>query len=397
MAESTSAARSELEALIAELEIEARSDAETRPVTRRHEVPASAENFTVDWLTDVLCADVPDARVLSFTLRGAASTHTQRRAIELDYNAAGEQAGLPRRLFSKSTPFGGRAIVRISGATGNEIGFFNQIDRRTGLETPHAFHAAYDHRSMRSMILMEDADARGATFLDVSDPWTVDMVKGVLAELAILHARWWESPDLDAPFDWLKPSSQFNGDLDDILDFERVSMIGVDAAADILPAAITGDKPGLWAAFKHSLALSDRAPRTLLHGDIHPGNTYTLPNGRMGLCDWQCTVKGVWARDVAYVITSFLPADQRPLVERDLLAFYLDRLRAGNAPAPNFDDAWRLYRLQTLHAFMSWAFTYGMALTQIEMQPPQICREMLRRMGTAIDQLDTLAALAEAD
>lgn len=383
-------------ALQAEILALADTAGETTPVTRADQVPASAAMITPQWLTAILCADTPGAEVEAIHLQHATATHTQRRAMDILYNSAGTDAGLPRRLFSKSTAVGGRAIVRVSGATANEVGFLNLVDRRTGLETPHARYAAYDERSMRSMILMEDVTGRGAHFFTLADEMSVDTAKGILAQLATLHARWWDAEELDGEFRWLKSSSAFNFDIHDLLDYERVSMIGIDAAIDVLPPALAARKGEIWAAYEHSLRLSDRGARTFLHGDIHPGNTYKMPDGSMGLCDWQCTVKGNWARDVAYAITSFLPAGQRPLVERDLIAFYLDRLRVGGAPAPAMVDAWQAYRTQTLHSFISWAFTLGMALTVIEMQPPDICREILRRKGAAIDQLGTLAALAEA-
>jgi len=37
----------------------------------------------------------------------------------------------------------------------------------------------------------------------------------------------------------------------------------------------------------------------LLHCDVHPGNSYVTGDNRMGLCDWQCVVRGGWARDIA--------------------------------------------------------------------------------------------------
>src|SRR5579863_2243095 len=60
-------------------------------VRRRDEVPPSAEAISAEWLSDVLCRNVPGAAVESFELQGAVSTHTQRRGLILRYNAAGQQ------------------------------------------------------------------------------------------------------------------------------------------------------------------------------------------------------------------------------------------------------------------------------------------------------------------
>ena len=69
-----------------------------------------------------------------------------------------------------------------------------------------------------------------------------------------------------------------------------------------------------------------RAPRTVLHGDVHVGNTYFVPGQRGGVLDWQLMLHGSWVVDVGYLLTSALEPDVRARHERDLLAEYLARL-----------------------------------------------------------------------
>src|SRR3546814_13677862 len=78
--------------------------------------------------------------------------------------------------------------------------------------------------------------------------------------------------------------------------------------------------------------------RTLLHGDTHLGNIYLLPDGRAGLLDWQLVVRGHHMHDVNYIVTTALSIGDRRNHERDLLAYYLDCLKAhGVAGAPDLD------------------------------------------------------------
>src|SRR3546814_3619924 len=85
--------------------------------------------------------------------------------------------------------------------------------------------------------------------------------------------------------------------------------------------------------------------RTLLHGDTHLGNIYLLPDGRAGLLDWQLVVRGHHMHDVNYIVTTALSIGDRRNHERDLLAYYLDRLKAhGVAAAPDFVESWTEYK-----------------------------------------------------
>lgn len=76
----------------------------TRPKARSiDDVPVSGEEIAPEWLTAVLCRDVPDAEVLSFSTSNGSRGTSTRVAIRVDYNDVGTQAGLPTELFAKTT------------------------------------------------------------------------------------------------------------------------------------------------------------------------------------------------------------------------------------------------------------------------------------------------------
>ncbi len=64
---------------------------------------------------------------------------------------------------------------------------------------------------------------------------------------------------------------------------------------------------GIEAAFWNLQERVSREPITVLHGDPHPRNTYTLPDGRMGVLDWQLIRRGSWSHDVGYALIGALP------------------------------------------------------------------------------------------
>ena len=74
------------------------------PVTRADEVPATVDQLTAEWLTAVLTDGTPGAAVRDFALGGGSDGTSSRRAITVHWNDAGVAAGLPRDIYSKSTP-----------------------------------------------------------------------------------------------------------------------------------------------------------------------------------------------------------------------------------------------------------------------------------------------------
>ncbi|GAC1637254.1 MAG: hypothetical protein NVS4B6_06500 [Mycobacterium sp.] len=109
---------------------------------------------------------------------------------------------------------------------------------------------------------------------------------------------------------------------------------------------------------------------------------------RGGLLDWQLALRGNWALDVGYILSTALTPEQRATHERDLLTGYLDRLSAlGVADAPSFDEAWHRYRQSVLYGIAMWLITPGGVHSE------EVQAENLRRCLAAGEDLDTLAAL----
>ena len=102
--------------------------------------------------------------------------------------------------------------------------------------------------------------------------------------------------------------------------------------------------------------------------------------------DWQLVQRGPWYLDVGYHIGCTLSAEERRRTEWDLLAHYLDRLRAEGADAPSWDDARHLIGLGLVYGFFLWAITLKVA--------PTITTAMLGRLGSAVADHDAYASVA---
>jgi hypothetical protein len=77
----------------------------TRPrPTDRDTAPGRPDRLTEAWLTDALYRDHPGAHVTGFSLGEPDNGSTSRQRLTVTYDAAGEAAGLPTTMFTKSTP-----------------------------------------------------------------------------------------------------------------------------------------------------------------------------------------------------------------------------------------------------------------------------------------------------
>ncbi|MFA5630135.1 MAG: hypothetical protein WC997_01380 [Porticoccaceae bacterium] len=367
-----------------------------RPTTL-DEVPPSPQALTVEYLTAVLCGDHPGARVTAVALGEESAGSGNRCALRLGYNAAGQAAGLPTHLFHKcEKDFYVRLHLRRLDIDRNEPMFYSRIQPELDIETPRAYHAAFDERSCRLSLLMDDVvHSQGATFFEVNTPIARSDIEGMLAILADLHASYWGSARLDSEFSWLMDPLTYAGKLIEGMELEQLTVNGLARAAEVLPASLVGRKDDIWNAFLKAVAISARKPHTYLVGDPHLRNFYRTADDRIGLADWQVTMKGAWSHDYVYTLVTSLPIAERRLWEKELLAFYLARLTERGAPAPTFDDAWELYRRQTLYTLVGWLVTIGFGALQPSMQPDSESLEIIQRAAQAVEDLDSLRLLLE--
>ena len=128
----------------------------------------------------------------------------------------------------------------------------------------------------------------------------------------------------------------------------------------------------------------------LTHNDVHLENCYLIPQGELGVNDWQNCCKGNWSRDFAYCLATGTAPAKRRAWERELLQYYRDQLCARGGPRLVFDDAWQLYRQQRFAALAWWPGTLGQPPEALAMPPPATSLALIRRIVIAIDDLAAL-------
>lgn len=355
--------------------------------------PTESRELTPELLTAALRPLSPGVEVSGLEVveeahcdTGSAST-AGRAVLDLDYEA-GRDAGLPERVVLKTV------LVRPGAPASmyeNEVRFYSELRPTLDVEAPRVFATSFDPHTESFGVVMEDLRQRGASFPNATLAMNRLQIESVLGELAALHARFWQSPRFggDLAWVWTPLSGGFHdfmrGPGNEFLEFQvQRSEIKQETLAR-LGRSFDQTRDALW----HAQEIIATEPVTLLHGDTHFGNTYLLPGDRVGLLDWQLMQRGRWSHDVTYILMTALDIEFRRKHERELLAFYLDRLEQGGvADAPTLDSAWQLYRQTAI-----WGFLIGWMITPVENYGDAILRANLERLTTAVEDLETFAAL----
>ncbi|MCP3799687.1 aminoglycoside phosphotransferase family protein [Allokutzneria sp. A3M-2-11 16] len=360
------------------------------------DIPVSGKEITTEWLTTVLCAEHPGASVTAFRTEDVSSGTSTRWRITVTYNEIGRATDLPEVFFVKTTRgFKQRLTLSLAHVLDGEPNFFKHLRPQLGIEAARGFHGAADLASGRSISLMEDITAtKGATFCTPKTPISRAEIEELLATMAHWHARYWDSDELSGHA-WLKPPSGHFHNLDKLIGFAKRAEVGAQRARSVIPDSLISLQDKLYRGLERSLEIASEGPLTLLHGDSHIGNTYRTAEGRMGFTDWQIVMRGSWAYDFAYTVNSGLDIEDRRAWGRELLEFYLDRLSAAGAAAPDPDAAWLAYRQQAFFPYFVWLATIGHSAIQPKYQPDEVSRGIIERAATALVDLDGLAALEE--
>lgn len=364
-------------------------------VRSAEDIPSSYEAFTAPWLTSIICADHPDARVTDFSLGEVDDGTSNRRRVYLNYNAAGDAAGLPKSVFCKAAQGLANRLILSNGGTLSEVIFYNHIRDRLDIDAPRAFHAAYDPESFASIIVLEDM-AADVEFCSERTAIDKEMAQSQLQLLATLHGSFYESELFDKE---LSQVLTWQGRFRSLIarhDMEETCVNGFAAAEAVIPPKLFAQADRIWEATLASVNRHDELPATLNHGDVHLKNWYIRERPRMGLSDWQALNRGHWSRDLAYVIGTSLTIEDRRNWEMELIRFYLEQQEAAGAPRTTFDDALTNYRQQMFGALAFWTQTMAPTAEMPMMQPEDTTLPFIERLSHAIEDWDCLSAFESA-
>ncbi|HSW12055.1 MAG TPA: phosphotransferase [Solimonas sp.] len=342
--------------------------------------------LSAEWMTAVVSRHHPGARVASVTRTGGSDGTSSRAVFKLAYS---EGAG-PTSLFAKTKGNWLRRAFQWMTENAFIEGRLVESGVALPLEHPKFYFGAVDRIHLNDMVVMEDVLQRGATLNDATRPLKVKDVENGLRGLARLHSRYWGyTQDTHPQLGWVRPWKASRS-------FKFLVMLGcrrgIPKLGAHLPAQVTamGAKAitDCWVRHLNSVNLG---PMTLLHGDAHVGNTYSLPDGALGFFDWAVMRRGHWSFDVGYFIVSALAEDDRRRHAADLVELYRQALEIPEQECPTKEEAWLRFRSSMPYGLAIWITTGA----EDHYQKPEICANLSRRFASAFLELDTEGALQE--
>ena len=281
-------------------------------------------------------------------------------------------------------------MVAALGMSRNEVRFYQQMAGELAGVCPTAWYS-YAGIGARFLIVLDDIVADGARPYALADRCEIEHAQGLVDAFAALHSRFWESPRFDGDLNWVRTWSTRPGNAVLKLFYKRGRRGALKLDRPEATPAVHATAAALDANIDAYYREFEAGPLTLLHGDSHLGNTYSLPDGRSGLLDWQVIWRGPGLREVTYWMVTGLDPDIRRDHERDLLARYLDGLRKGGVTeVPSQDEAFERYRLFSAEAWDATAMTIAWP----GLQAPENAEAGWRRACVAVEDLDTADAVS---
>ena len=306
--------------------------------------PHLLSDVTQAWLQQTLGDKIPGAILDNLIVEDEHSGMTDRKKWSLEWNRTGQEAGLPKTIFVKATPEipYHRETLSVLHMHTLESNFYKQIQPEIPDLAPPAYYAE-SYPGGRFLILLEDLESSDCKPYWVKDNASIEHIKAVAVALAKLHAKYWESDRLQGDLSWVRPRTcRFGWPwLRDKMPPLREKFIEM-ADADILPEDVK-QVLDLWGEHAvKTFEYLETLPHTVLHGDSHIGNTFSYPDGRAGLFDWQVMFSGHGLRDYAYFFFSAINNDDRKKYEKEVFELYIDTL-AEHGVTLDKNSAWDLY------------------------------------------------------
>ena len=187
---------------------------------------------------------------------------------------------------------------------------------------------------------------------------TLQALEQTLCEIAKLHARFWDAPEL-ADLTWLEYSPAIAAAIEQQL---RAAAQRIFARTGLsLPPAFA-EALALGSAHVSELKDLERLrPCTVVHGDLHPGQIITGAAGPV-IFDWQTATIGSPGRDVARLIAMSLPPMPRERHEHHLLAVYHAALERHGVRGYSLRDCYADYQ----RGLVVCALTNAFAIAELD-------------------------------
>jgi hypothetical protein len=341
------------------------------------------EDLTAPWLTEALRTSGHDLVVDGVGLEriGTGQMGTTYR-LHLTYLGGRGPATLVAKLAGEDEAT--RSLVAPGYAA--EVGFYTALAPSLGVHTPRCWYGAITDDKTCFTLLLDDASPAVPGSQAVG--CTPAQASASLRNLVGLHAPRWSDPTLwDFEF-LLRPDRDMAAVLAQVMStatdtfVKRYAGILSDVETSILRdcSAVIED----W-------QLAGPTPFTVIHGDYRLDNLlFDEVTGEVTAVDWQTAAIGPPLRDVAYLLGTSLPSEDRRVNEESLVAEYHAALVEHGISGYEAGQCWNDYRLGQLQGPMITVLGCIYAAADRSEKSDAMFLAMARRSCAAISDLRSL-------
>ena len=263
------------------------------------------------------------------------------------------------------------------------VSFYRDVAHRDiGIRLADCLYVDVSESGDAVVLLLEDLGG-GRTFDQIAG-CPLEMAERVMDSIALFHAHWWNSPELDS-MPWLRPLNN------------PAYKAGQATYQQVFPMLVE-KHDGRWTGAAMDIArrwgeqlpeMYDVAmaasPLTIAHTDLRLDNLFfDLPDGSpFAVLDWQLTVRAPGAFDVSYFCAESLTIADRRAHEEALVRRWHGGLVESGVTGYSFDAAWADYR-RALVMQMSIPVV-GSFMPMANERAAQLVDAMLDRAMTALD------------
>lgn len=299
------------------------------------------EQVTPAWMTQALRGRAIDATVDSLRMEqvGTGQLGETRRFL-LSYRGT-PPPGAPASLVGKFPS--ANAVAAESGKTmgfyRSEVMFYRELAHRAQIRTPQVYVAEINPANDFTLLFEDLAPAQQG---DQFKGCTVDEARKALKEAALLHAAFWNDPELMAGPDWLYVPPGAQG-------FYTTELIerSWDHVCKHYTDYLTPEFKRVGDKYVKNHAYWNRPrdlPKTFSHNDFRPDNMlFGKASDRICVVDWQTSNFLGTGMDVAYFLSGIFDRDTRKTHERQLLKEYHEDLQRHGVKDYSFDHLLRDY------------------------------------------------------
>jgi len=319
----------------------------------RPPIPSTLTELTPAWLTEALRAagyldDAAVAAVQAEPVGEGVGILCQLARLTLTYDRPAPTA--PASLVAKLPTANAqtRGMVALFRFYEREVRFYAEVaPLLDAVRIPRCFYHDFDPASGDFILLLEDLSA--CRLGDQLAGASVEEVRLAVAELAKLHAAWWNSPRLEG-LGWV-PVANDPVNKAGLALYPQAWPVCLERFGHALPEAMrrTGERLGACVG-----AILDRfmaAPRTICHGDYRLDNLFFGGAAPLTVIDWQIAVRSVGTYDVGYFMSQSVDPNVRRAHELDILRMYHQMLVERGVQGYRFDDCLTDYRWTLLFCF----------------------------------------------